>query len=143
MICSSNIAPHQDPVGNVQYEPPPRPADAPASFMKGRSPIVDERAVKEHSLGSMCHKCSCCNAKHFMHERHIGSTVTGTATFSQCCRHGKIKLPALRPTPPVLSALLCKRRAEGVQFLQQIRSYNGAFQMASSGKLCALHALMM
>ena len=111
-----------------------RPINAPTTFMLARKPVLDELAVKENYLGRMQHKCRDCNALHFMHEAHVGRTKTNAATFSQCCMRGTVQLPPLKPTPRVLGDLLARRRPGCVKFLHDIRSYNCAFQMASSGK---------
>ncbi len=70
-----------------------------------------------------------------MHEYHVGKAKFGEATFSQCCKHGKEVLTALKPTPPVLNSLICKQRPWFFAFLKNIRSYSYAFQMASSGEI--------
>ena len=75
-----------------------------------------------------------------MHESHAGKAKDDEASFGQCCQHGKVVLPALKPTPPVLRSLICKQRPGFHAFLKNIRSYNCAFQMASSGEMC-LHTV--
>ena len=111
----------------------PGAANTVTSHLLGRQPIVDENAVKLHDLGPMRHKCRCCNALHFMHEKHSGKTLDKNVSFSQCCAHGKVVLPSLKPTPPVLNSLICKQRPGCMDFMKKIRSYSCAFQMASSG----------
>ena len=112
-----------------------RPANAPANYRLGRQQIVDEQQVKAHDLGPMHYKCRCCQALHFMHEWHDGKAKFQQASCSHCCQHGKVVLPALKPTPPVLRSLICKQRPGFFAFLKNIRSYNCAFQMASSGEV--------
>ena len=114
-----------------------RPPNAPATFMLGRRPVVNELAVKQQYLGEMCHICRHCRAKHFMHEKHTGQTSTNAASFSLCCMQGAVQLPSLKPTPQRLGDLLAKRRPKGAKLLKDIRSYNGAFQMASSGDVAS------
>ena len=116
------------------------PANAPAKYRLGRQHIVNETQVKPHYLGPMHYTCQSCQALHFMHETHDGKAKADQATFSQCCQHGKVVLPALKPTPPVLKSLICKQRPGFSPFLKNIRSYNCAFQMASSGEMC-LHTV--
>ena len=103
-----------------------RPANAPAKYRLGRQPVVNESQVKPHDLGPTEYKCQCCHALHFMHESHDGKAKDDEATFSQCCQHGKVVLPALKPTPPVLSSLICKQRTGFSAFLKNLRSYNCA-----------------
>ncbi len=87
-----------------------------------------------HSLGAMSHRCTHCNALRFEHEKK-GTTL--------CCSGGKMSglsnaFPALAPQP--LRDLLTSVPSEHQplppatkDFRQNIRAYNFALQMASTG----------
>lgn len=50
-----------------------------------------------------------------------------------CCSKGKVVLPALSPTPPVLAELLQSNSDEAKGFRRHIRMYNSALSFASLG----------
>ncbi|KAK0441484.1 uncharacterized protein EV420DRAFT_1623013 [Desarmillaria tabescens] len=48
-----------------------------------------------------------------------------------CCLQGQIKLPHLRPAPPILQNLLCGNNPLSKTFLKDIRQYNAALAFTS------------
>lgn len=57
--------------------------------------------VKKHDAGSF-YECTCkfCKSYYFKKERNTKNK------YSNCCNNGKIKLPSLKPPPPVIRNLL-------------------------------------
>jgi hypothetical protein len=75
--------------------------------------------------------CSHCGALHFIQER-VKNTSKRNPVFGQCCNHGRVTLPALQDPPEPLLCLLTGVGERPRHFRQHFRSYNCAFQLASS-----------
>jgi len=84
--------------------------------------------VEEHYLGGMDVLCVNCDAQHFRCDMTGGTTNL----FSQCCEKGKFVLPAYKQSP-LITDLLTDRHNESGNFKRNIRSYNSALAMISSG----------
>ncbi|KAI8388043.1 uncharacterized protein BYT42DRAFT_558739 [Radiomyces spectabilis] len=50
-----------------------------------------------------------------------------------CCCQGKVMLPLLSPTPPILVELLRSDSQHAKDFRKNIRSYNSALSLTSTG----------
>ncbi|CAG5049381.1 unnamed protein product [Parnassius apollo] len=73
-------------------------------------------------IGDMNVVCSFCNASKWSKE---------SAGF--CCSGGKINLPSFEDPPAPLKSPLLGEHVQSKQFLDNIRTYNSAFQMTSFG----------
>ncbi len=87
----------------------------------------DENGIEPYSVGSMTYICSACHALMFQKELHRGSV------FSLCCGYGKIKVPDIKPPPPMLQTLLTANSASAKDFRTHIRCYNSALALSSIG----------
>lgn len=81
---------------------------------------IDYRSSSE--IGDMNVVCSFCNASKWRKK---------SAGF--CCSGGKINLPSFEDPPEPLKSLLLGEHLQSKQFLDNIRTYNSAFQMTSFG----------
>ena len=83
-----------------------------------RSPI----ATRQLSIGSRTHPCA-----------HCGALKWPGEVPSMCCQGGKVRLPQFPDVPDELKNLILGHDENSAHFLQNIRSYNSAFQMTSFG----------
>jgi hypothetical protein len=91
------------------------------SFVRDcEDPLTD---ILPHRLGVMDEACMHCGAMHWKVERASGSP----GLYSVCCQRGSVDLPHIQDPPPPL-----KRLMQLPAFRNQLRSYNAAFQMATS-----------
>ena len=74
------------------------------------------------SVGSMQHECQFCQALKYPGE-----------ALGLCCNNGTVLLNELQGTPEPLLSLLQGQLPESQHFLNNLRSYNAAFQMTSFG----------
>ncbi len=88
---------------------------------------VNENDIEPFSVGSMTYVCSACNALMFEKELHKGSV------YSLCCGYGKIKIPDIKPPPPILQKLLTENNDTSKEFRTKIRCYNSALALSSIG----------
>lgn len=84
--------------------------------------------ARRHNVGAMDSICQHCNAKLWGAEVAKGPGTTS----SLCCIKGKVKLPVRAAPPQPLRALLEQTHRKAKTFMSNIRSYNSAFQLASS-----------
>ena len=99
----------------------PRPA-----FWRGAAlrynPQIDYAARQDTVIGTMNSHCSYCNALKFVMEAP-----------GLCCCNGKVILDDLQYTPEPLHSLIHGDHPDSAHFLNNIRTYNCAFQMTSFG----------
>ncbi|KAJ7726833.1 hypothetical protein DFH07DRAFT_906551 [Mycena maculata] len=76
--------------------------------------------------------CSKCGALHWKCEQLSTSTIA-RPLFGACCLSGKVELSAIRKPPRELLELYNGTSHESKHFLDNIRSYNSAFGLASLG----------
>ena len=77
---------------------------------------------KFFDIGQMNKKCPLCGALKWPKE-----------TPSLCCHSGKVKVPLIEVPPEPLKSLLFGKHKDSKEFLNNIRSYNMAFNMTSFG----------
>ncbi|XP_050279142.1 uncharacterized protein LOC126720581 [Quercus robur] len=91
-------------------------------------------AIEPWNFGPPSYVCKHCGAVLWYEERSVKSKRPRIPTFSLCCMEGKVKLPLLRKTPPLLNELLDPLGGQrSKSFRTQIRSYNAMFAMTSMG----------
>ncbi|KAF8110942.1 hypothetical protein N665_0077s0005 [Sinapis alba] len=73
-------------------------------------------------------ECSQCGALVWTSESTRTDCISGELKFTICCSHGQIKLPPIKPPPPVLDDLLTHR-----WFRHAIRVYYAVFAFTSIG----------
>ncbi len=73
-----------------------------------------------------------CGPKHWPGERRANSSNI-TPVLEWCCKSGTVSLPPQLCPHPYLDSLFCGTAAESRRFLADVRKYNSAMQMASSG----------
>ncbi|XP_064619467.1 uncharacterized protein LOC135482915 [Lineus longissimus] len=95
----------------------PAPTSAPPAYSYNEDSFVHSTVI-----GPMNIQCRHCKAVKFKGE-----------TPGFCCNNGKLKLPEHPTPPPYLNSLISNANADSTHFLQNIRSYNSAFQMTSFG----------
>ena len=77
-------------------------------------------------LGKLTKECTHCGASRFDHEK------------TNCCHNGKISLPALKPYPQDMKALLNRNSAQAQNFMDNIRKFNSAMAFVSFGARIAI-----
>ncbi len=87
----------------------------------------NENDMEPHDAGPMTFTCSECNALMFEKELHRGTT------YSLCCGYGKVKVPPIKPPPPILQQLLTENSETSKNFRSNIRCYNSALALSSIG----------
>ena len=90
--------------------------------------MVGTPPVLRHVLGDFNVVCQHCSAVHFPGEKGARASSFGT-----CCNHGKVVLPPRRELWEPLNSLMNGSHAQSRHFLSNIRAYNCALQLASSG----------
>lgn len=88
------------------------------------------------TIGSPTVVCGHCKALHWPLEKTCGTVAN--PGFGMCCNLGKVHLPPLEPSPPILQQLLTATTPAAKHFRANIRAYNSIFQMASTGR-CWCH----
>lgn len=101
-----------------------------ADFVNHRQISRDPHTLRL-TIGSPVISCGHCKALHWLLEKTSGTDAA--SGFGMCCYHGKVQLPPLQPTPPILQQLLTANTAAAKHFRANIRMYNSIFQMASTG----------
>lgn len=94
-------------------------------------PLI-EADVQRISLGRMNVVCPDCGALHWKAEQLTKSTVN-QPVFGTCCLEGKVDLPPVRAPPRDLLELFDGTSNYSRDFIDNIRSYNAAFALASLG----------
>ncbi|XP_031131679.1 uncharacterized protein LOC116033064 [Ipomoea triloba] len=84
-------------------------------------------------IGDPNNICEHCNAIYWYEERVDKAVRTGTAKYSTCCGHGKIKLPRMSLPPKRIFNLFFERGTKRNEFLKHIRRYNNMFSFTSLG----------
>ena len=105
--------------------------------------VVNHENCSLHSLGNVLepwnfdppsYVCNHCGVVLWYEERSVKSKRPRIPKFSLCCMEGKVKLPLLKKTPPLLNGLLDPLGGQRSKTLRtQIRSYNAMFAMTSMG----------
>lgn len=85
-------------------------------------PQIDYASDPVTCIGTMTHKCTHCHALKWKDEAP-----------GMCCSNGKVVLPPFEPLPELLSSLLLDHHPYHQHFMNNIRQYNGCFQMTSFG----------
>ena len=80
--------------------------------------LAFDTATGRNTVGRMTVSCQHCGALHWE-----GESVGGSGKFSMCCQQGKVQLPPLQPTPPLLQRLLSADSEEGRHFVKNSRAY--------------------
>ncbi len=83
--------------------------------------------MPEHYLGAMDQICQFCGSLNFIDERTSGDTDL----FTMCCQKGKVSLPPLGPTHPLLYDLLTSKTPRADNFRNLIIDYNASLAFAS------------
>ncbi|XP_065356368.1 uncharacterized protein LOC135950766 [Calliphora vicina] len=86
------------------------------------NPEINYEKDKIIDLGKMSHRCSYCNALKWKEE-----------SVGLCCSSGKVQLDPLEKLPDLLDSLIMDRHPDHKHFVDNIRKYNGCFQMTSFG----------
>ncbi|XP_031116779.1 uncharacterized protein LOC116020446 [Ipomoea triloba] len=84
-------------------------------------------------IGDPNNICEHCNAIYWFEERVNKAVRSGTAKYSTCCGHGKIKLPKMSLPPKRIFNLFFQRGTKQNEFLKHIRRYNNMFSFTSLG----------
>ena len=99
--------------------------------LKATTKLIDENwnenDIEPYSVGTMTYICSACHSLMFAKELHRGSV------YSLCCGYGKIKVPDIKPPPPILQELLTGEDDSSKDFRAHIRCYNSALALSSIG----------
>ena len=75
--------------------------------------------------------CQYCDALFWLNER---SNHSSPPKYTLCCQKGKIKLPLLKESPPILNTLLnCYAGPESVYYKKNIRTLNSMLAFTSFG----------
>ncbi|XP_071036414.1 uncharacterized protein [Parasteatoda tepidariorum] len=85
--------------------------------------------IPPFSVGTLSNECVNCGALSFPAEH-------GRTKFN-CCHHGKVELANME-YPEVLKDLLLGSHSDAINFKQNVRSYNSAFEMAA---FCPSHEI--
>lgn len=106
---------------------------------------VVEETVEVHNLGPRNVTCPFCHAKMWAVER-LSKYRADTNRFGMCCCDGKVVLDHVftEPAPEPLRSLVLadttnQSNLQAAQFMSNVRPYNCAFQMASSGINIQMH----
>ena len=84
-------------------------------------------------FGDKTFTCRHCNALFWLQER-LARSSKKNPSFSLCCLNGRVSLPAMQPTPPILDFLLDPSNASASKkFRDNIRAYNSMFAFTSMG----------
>ncbi|OMO49584.1 DNA helicase PIF1, ATP-dependent [Corchorus capsularis] len=94
---------------------------------------VRRKYFEASTFGGPTYKCPHCSAYMWYGERNQISKKTSKPKFMLCCWQGTVKLPPMRPTPPLLNDLLTQSGQRGRLFRENIRVYNCLFQFTSLG----------
>ena len=84
-----------------------------------------------HELGRMNIKCTGCQALHWASESSAKAPRDGMASYESCCKHGKVKVEAMRPLPEPLNALMSGDDARSRAFRVNLRRWNKEFAFTS------------
>lgn len=76
-------------------------------------------------------KCPSHGDLHFKGEKVKGTSYKD-CPFGMCYDHGRVRLPQLRPLPPLLEELVSDEGAQSKHFCTIARAYNSTFQLAST-----------
>jgi hypothetical protein len=84
-------------------------------------------------LGILEYSCKYCNASFWFFERNItDSRKNKEVIYSNCCKHGQIKIPPFKDPPEFLFKLINnKHEPLSKHFLPKIRQYNSLFAFTS------------
>ena len=91
--------------------------------------ITDQHRL---DVGRMLHTCRHCKARFWDGEKLSDSTPEH-AQYTTCCKNGDVALPPRQPFPEPLMRLVKGDTPESVRFLEKFRTYQSAFQAASTG----------
>lgn len=86
------------------------------------NPEVSYETDKSVELGKMSHKCKFCMALKWKDE-----------SAGMCCSNGKVQLEQFESQPDLIHSLITDNHPEHKHFIDNIRKYNGSFQMTSFG----------
>ncbi|CAL1353730.1 unnamed protein product [Linum trigynum] len=85
-------------------------------------------------LGLPTLACTNCGARFWPQEQLNCNRPTKTPIYTLCCQQGRIRLPLLKPTPPLLDKLLdVSGDSTATHFGKHRRQYNAAFSFTSMG----------
>ncbi len=93
--------------------------------------IHAQTLVARHDCGSRSAVCSTCEAKMWLQERVLQSTMTNIR-FTMCCNNGAVQLPLLQQPPEVLRGLLSGSDPRSRAFREKIRMYNSILSFTST-----------
>jgi hypothetical protein len=96
---------------------------------------LKETCEKRSYIGKPEYSCKHCDAFFWFDERNIDdSRKTKQIIYSNCCKHGQIKIPPFKKPPDFLFRLVNnKHEPISKHFLAKIRQYNSLFAFTSMG----------
>jgi hypothetical protein len=99
--------------------------------------MVTKFAASYHDrsyYGRPSYQCIHCSALFWYNERIRSSVGTRSVIYNNCCKGGKVRIPAYRPRPePLLSLARFDGDVVSKTFMQNIRQYNCLFAFTSMG----------
>ncbi|KAJ6957546.1 hypothetical protein NC653_039492 [Populus alba x Populus x berolinensis] len=96
------------------------------------TPVIGE-TCEYVDFGDKTFTCRHCNAFFWLQER-LARSSKKNPSFSLCCLNGRVSLPTVQPTPPILDFLLDPSNGSALKkFRDNIRAYNSMFAFTSMG----------
>ncbi|CEP19616.1 hypothetical protein [Parasitella parasitica] len=99
-------------------------------YLMARDPL--QVPTERDDRGRMNIACSKCSALMWIEER-ISRSSRSNPRFQLCCCHGSAILEPLKPTPPLIVALLTGSDERSREFRSNIRCYNSSLSFTSMG----------